>query len=172
MSGLWNRNRGGGEREGGRRERELTFFFFSLPFRFPFRWTAPRYIREKTDEEQEKIREKYHISTEGEDVPPPCPDFQVRELNFFSFPPSLLLERESSPSLWVVACLGHETSTSDPQVPQGEEDRQAFADSDSRDPDSVSRVFFSSSPPLITSFLLPLSSLSRPPLRLPTQTTD
>ncbi|ESK88632.1 dead-box protein abstrakt [Moniliophthora roreri MCA 2997] len=38
-------------------------------------WRPPRYIREKTKEQHEQLREKYHIIVEGEDVPPPIEHF-------------------------------------------------------------------------------------------------
>ncbi|XP_006458335.1 hypothetical protein AGABI2DRAFT_216865 [Agaricus bisporus var. bisporus H97] len=39
-------------------------------------WRPPRYIRERTLEEHEKLRDKYHILVEGEDVPPPIEHFE------------------------------------------------------------------------------------------------
>ncbi|KAG9046739.1 DEAD-box ATP-dependent RNA helicase 35 [Tulasnella sp. UAMH 9824] len=38
-------------------------------------WRPPRYIRERTEEENDRIRQKYHIIVEGDDIPPPIPDF-------------------------------------------------------------------------------------------------
>ncbi|CDZ97032.1 p-loop containing nucleoside triphosphate hydrolase protein [Phaffia rhodozyma] len=51
----------------------------------PATWRAPRYILTKTEEEHAKIREKYHLFVEGDDVPPPTPEFQDMKL-----PPPLL----------------------------------------------------------------------------------
>ncbi|KAF9051136.1 P-loop containing nucleoside triphosphate hydrolase protein [Hymenopellis radicata] len=39
-------------------------------------WRPPRYIRDRTLEEHERIRDKYHILVEGEDIPPPIEHFQ------------------------------------------------------------------------------------------------
>ncbi|KAF7295193.1 DEAD-box ATP-dependent RNA helicase 35 [Mycena indigotica] len=40
-----------------------------------FLWRPPRYIRERSYNEHERIREKYHVIVEGEDVPPPIERF-------------------------------------------------------------------------------------------------
>jgi ATP-dependent RNA helicase DDX41 len=37
---------------------------------------APRFIRERTEEQHQKTREKYHILVEGEDIPPPITKFE------------------------------------------------------------------------------------------------
>lgn len=39
-------------------------------------WQAPSYIRSLSSEQLEKIRKKFHILTEGEDVPPPIKSFR------------------------------------------------------------------------------------------------
>ncbi|KAF9501213.1 DEAD-domain-containing protein [Pleurotus eryngii] len=39
-------------------------------------WRPPRYIRERTEEQHKKIREKYHILVDGENIPPPIEYFQ------------------------------------------------------------------------------------------------
>jgi hypothetical protein len=41
------------------------------------RWTAPTYVRDRTEEENDKIREKFHILVSGDDIPPPIPEFKV-----------------------------------------------------------------------------------------------
>lgn len=38
-------------------------------------WCPPKHIREKTQEQLARIRDKYHIVVEGEDVPPPIEHF-------------------------------------------------------------------------------------------------
>ncbi|ORY82321.1 DEAD-box protein abstrakt [Leucosporidium creatinivorum] len=43
-------------------------------------WRPPAYIRDRTEEENDKIREKFHILTAGDDVPPPIPDFRDMKL--------------------------------------------------------------------------------------------
>lgn len=43
-------------------------------------WRAPRYIREAQESRHERIRKKWHILTEGEDVPPPIKSF--KEMKF------------------------------------------------------------------------------------------
>ncbi|KAJ3565099.1 hypothetical protein NP233_g7868 [Leucocoprinus birnbaumii] len=39
-------------------------------------WRPPRYIRDRTEQEHYKLREKYHILVEGEDIPPPIEHFE------------------------------------------------------------------------------------------------
>ncbi|KXN90443.1 DEAD-box ATP-dependent RNA helicase 35 [Leucoagaricus sp. SymC.cos] len=39
-------------------------------------WKPPRYVRDKTPEEHQRLRDKYHILVEGEDVPPPIEHFE------------------------------------------------------------------------------------------------
>ncbi|KAL7752155.1 DEAD-box ATP-dependent RNA helicase 35 [Sorochytrium milnesiophthora] len=39
-------------------------------------WQPPRVVRERTAEENEKLRKKFHIITEGDDIPPPIPKFR------------------------------------------------------------------------------------------------
>lgn len=48
----------------------------SLNQRF-FSWRPPKYIRERSQEQHQRLREKYHILVDGEDVPPPIEDFAV-----------------------------------------------------------------------------------------------
>ncbi|KAI5481639.1 hypothetical protein MNV49_002865 [Pseudohyphozyma bogoriensis] len=43
-------------------------------------WRPPTYVRDRSDSENEKIREKYHILVEGDDIPPPIPDFRDMKL--------------------------------------------------------------------------------------------
>ncbi|KJE05434.1 ATP-dependent RNA helicase DDX41 [Cryptococcus gattii NT-10] len=38
-------------------------------------WRAPHYIRNKTELEQQAVRDKYHIIAEGDHIPPPIPHF-------------------------------------------------------------------------------------------------
>ncbi|KAK7462920.1 DEAD-box ATP-dependent RNA helicase 35 [Stygiomarasmius scandens] len=38
-------------------------------------WRPPKYIRDRAPEEHQKLREKYHIIAEGEDIPPPIEHF-------------------------------------------------------------------------------------------------
>ncbi|KAF5332961.1 hypothetical protein D9758_016431 [Tetrapyrgos nigripes] len=40
-------------------------------------WRPPKYIRDMTHEEHQKVREKYHIIAEGEDIPPPIEHFKA-----------------------------------------------------------------------------------------------
>ncbi|KAF4615329.1 hypothetical protein D9613_002844 [Agrocybe pediades] len=39
-------------------------------------WRAPRYIRERPKEQDQKLREKYHIVVEGDNIPPPIEHFE------------------------------------------------------------------------------------------------
>ncbi|KJA27267.1 hypothetical protein HYPSUDRAFT_62949 [Hypholoma sublateritium FD-334 SS-4] len=38
-------------------------------------WRPPRYIRDRTADQDQKLRDKYHILVEGEDIPPPIEHF-------------------------------------------------------------------------------------------------
>ncbi|WVQ72071.1 hypothetical protein IAR50_001615 [Cryptococcus sp. DSM 104548] len=38
-------------------------------------WRPPHYIRSRSEEEHQAVRENYHIITEGDDLPPPIPHF-------------------------------------------------------------------------------------------------
>ena len=50
----------------------------------PTSWTAPRWIAERSEGKNEKIREKYHIMAEcgeqGDRIPPPIPEFKNMKL--------------------------------------------------------------------------------------------
>ena len=41
-------------------------------------WRPPHYIRDRTEEENERVRQKHHILVEGKDIPPPVEHFEVR----------------------------------------------------------------------------------------------
>ncbi|GAA5903744.1 uncharacterized protein JCM6883_005100 [Sporobolomyces salmoneus] len=43
-------------------------------------WRAPHYITRRSEEENDAIREKFHIITSGDDVPPPIPNFRDMKL--------------------------------------------------------------------------------------------
>ncbi|GAA5912900.1 hypothetical protein JCM5296_003899 [Sporobolomyces johnsonii] len=43
-------------------------------------WTPPHYIARRTPEENAAIRDKFHILTSGDDVPPPIPNFKDMKL--------------------------------------------------------------------------------------------
>ncbi|KAG5643897.1 DEAD-box ATP-dependent RNA helicase 35 [Asterophora parasitica] len=38
-------------------------------------WRPPKYVRERSEEQHQKIREKYHILVDGENIPPPIEHF-------------------------------------------------------------------------------------------------
>lgn len=44
-----------------------------------YSWRPPHYIRGKSDEEHDAVRDKFHILVSGDDIPPPIPNFRVRE---------------------------------------------------------------------------------------------
>lgn len=44
----------------------------------PCSWRAPKYIRERSETHHRKLREKFHILVDGEDIPPPIEKFNVR----------------------------------------------------------------------------------------------
>ncbi|KAL1683440.1 P-loop containing nucleoside triphosphate hydrolase protein [Schizophyllum commune] len=39
-------------------------------------WRPPHYIRDRTEEENERVRQKHHILVEGKDIPPPVEHFE------------------------------------------------------------------------------------------------
>ncbi|KAJ2916028.1 hypothetical protein MD484_g4406, partial [Candolleomyces efflorescens] len=39
-------------------------------------WRPPRFIRERTEDHHQKLRDKYHIIVEGDDIPPPIESFR------------------------------------------------------------------------------------------------
>ncbi|KIO13130.1 hypothetical protein M404DRAFT_12200 [Pisolithus tinctorius Marx 270] len=39
-------------------------------------WQPPKYIRDRTEEQHRRLREKYHIIVDGEDIPPPIEHFE------------------------------------------------------------------------------------------------
>ncbi|GAA5916326.1 hypothetical protein JCM6882_001082 [Rhodosporidiobolus microsporus] len=43
-------------------------------------WEPPHYVRRRTPEENDAIRDKFHILTSGDDVPPPIPNFKDMKL--------------------------------------------------------------------------------------------
>ena len=40
-------------------------------------WSPPQYILERTPEQNQKLRDKYHILAEGDDIPAPIEHFTV-----------------------------------------------------------------------------------------------
>ncbi|KAL1917784.1 uncharacterized protein VTP21DRAFT_3618 [Calcarisporiella thermophila] len=48
-------------------------------------WRPPRYIRDRPEEENERIRNKYHILVDGDDIPPP-----IRYFKDMKFPKPIL----------------------------------------------------------------------------------
>ncbi|KAF6742351.1 DEAD-box protein abstrakt [Ephemerocybe angulata] len=60
-------------------------------------WRPPKFVRDRTPEENDKIREKYHILVEGDDIPPPIESFRVRSL---SSPLDEFQEDHKSPHLF------------------------------------------------------------------------
>ena len=68
-------------------------------------WRPPRYIRDRTADQDQKLRDKYHILVEGEDIPPPIEHFTVRTL------PSKSLARALIPE------IGYENSRTYPRIP-------------------------------------------------------
>ena len=45
-------------------------------------WNPPRYISKKSEEKHEKVRKKWHIMTEGKDLPPPIKSFRAMKFPF------------------------------------------------------------------------------------------
>ncbi|KAG1715653.1 hypothetical protein ID866_1495 [Astraeus odoratus] len=39
-------------------------------------WRPPKYVRDRTEEQHRRLREKYHIIVDGEDIPPPIEHFE------------------------------------------------------------------------------------------------
>ncbi|THG99032.1 hypothetical protein EW026_g3239 [Hermanssonia centrifuga] len=38
-------------------------------------WRPPRFVRDRTEEQHQRLRDKYHIIVDGEDIPPPIDNF-------------------------------------------------------------------------------------------------
>ena len=51
---------------------EFSEFFFA------FRWRPPSYFQNMPESKFERIRKKWHILVEGEDIPPPIKHFKVK----------------------------------------------------------------------------------------------
>ena len=45
--------------------------------RYVVSWVPPKYICARSEEQHRKLREKYHIIVDGEDIPPPIEHFAV-----------------------------------------------------------------------------------------------
>jgi hypothetical protein len=56
-----------------RHQQKISKFLFALNFR----WRPPRYFQNMPEEKFERIRKKWHILVEGEDIPPPIKHFKV-----------------------------------------------------------------------------------------------
>lgn len=54
-------------------------------------WRPPRYVRDRTEQEHQSLRDKYHILAEGEDIPSPIEHFEVRVPEHLCFPFSQLI---------------------------------------------------------------------------------
>lgn len=54
------------------------------------RWTAPSYIRKRSPDENDRVRDKYKILVEGDDIPPPIATFKVSPHRIF---PMLVISR-------------------------------------------------------------------------------
>lgn len=98
-------------------------------------WRPPAYIRARTEEEHDAIREKLGFQVEGEDVPPPAPDFQV---SHFPFGRVRGWNRSHADTHLCYPLFSHSAGYEAPaaaaQVPQGQEDSEADADSGPGDP--------------------------------------
>ena len=92
------------------------------------RWRPPKYIREKTAEQLVRIREKYHIVVEGEDVPPPIESFAVSSNCIPMLPASLTLD-----------VVGYEDPKQYNATFEEKQDRQTHTNSNTRHPYGVSR---------------------------------
>jgi hypothetical protein len=89
------------------------------------RWRPPRHIRELSDEQHRRLREKYNIIVEGESIPPPIPSFVVNLVAHFL---------TSVPNL---DCLGHENPGANAQALEIKRDCYAYSDSATRNTNSV-----------------------------------
>lgn len=54
---------------------------------FIYRWVPPRYIRARSEEKNQKIRENHHIIVDGDDIPPPIDSFEVCAPNVYQAEP-------------------------------------------------------------------------------------
>ena len=74
----WNWPRAFNTQNRSRLRMSLTEFRFTiLRMRCIVSWVPPKYIRERSEEQHRKLREKHHILVDGEDIPPPIEHFAV-----------------------------------------------------------------------------------------------
>ena len=50
---------------------------YEFGFKHIYRWRPPRYFQDFPESKFERIRKKWHILVEGEDIPPPIKHFKV-----------------------------------------------------------------------------------------------
>jgi ATP-dependent RNA helicase DDX41 len=55
------------------------------PLIFYQSWSPPQYILDRTPEQNQKLCDKYHILTEGDNIPAPIEHFSVSNGRFMTF---------------------------------------------------------------------------------------
>jgi ATP-dependent RNA helicase DDX41 len=55
----------------------LSTCLVSIYFIVTFSWRPPKYILNKSMDQNQKLRDKFHILVDGEDIPPPIEHFAV-----------------------------------------------------------------------------------------------
>lgn len=86
-----------------------------IAYSFP-RWTPPRFVRNRSADEHRRLREKYHIIVEGDDIPPPIENFTVWNSSLTEF---------SS----LISAPGYESPRTSRQIPQVEAYHKTHTDS-------------------------------------------
>lgn len=59
-------------------------------------WSPPQYILERTPEQNQKLRDKYHILTEGDNIPAPIEHFSVSDGKSMIYLADSILGHENS----------------------------------------------------------------------------
>ena len=94
---------------------------------FTYSWRPPRYIRERTPEQDQKLRDKYHIIVDGESIPPPIEHFSVSTRRLHSITNLLIIE------------TGHENPGTHPELPSVQTHRSSYTNSNAGIASRVSR---------------------------------
>jgi hypothetical protein len=71
------------------------------------RWRPPHYIRERTEAQNDAVREAHHIIAEGDNIPPPIARFEV----------SSVVSIKAPSETDIMVNTGHEIACANPEIP-------------------------------------------------------
>jgi hypothetical protein len=71
------------------------------------RWRPPHYIRERTEAQNDAVREAHHIIAEGDNIPPPIARFEVSRAKLV----------KATVDTDTMFPAGYETACTDPEIP-------------------------------------------------------